>query len=138
MQMRTIEPTRRRWSPAAEPEMALVGGGSVAVGAPVGNPAHDFPFGSLDGARLAGGFFGLTIINPLTIVVFVGIVAAGGAGVGTLGWVIGMMLASLTVHVGFVVAGRVLGAALGDGAAAKVRLGAAVLMVLLAAHFVLG
>jgi len=112
-------------------------GGRIDIEEPMPT-APSVPFGSQRGARLAGSFYGLTIINPLTIVVFVGIVAAGGAGVGTFGWVVGMVLASLTVHVGFVFAGHALGAALGEAAAARVRIGAAALMAILAAHFVLG
>jgi threonine/homoserine/homoserine lactone efflux protein len=88
--------------------------------------------------RLAGGFLGLTIVNPLTIVVYAGIVVSGGAGVGTLGWVLGMALASLAVHGGFVGLGHVLGATVPGGAVAGLRLAGAAFLVLLAVHLVLG
>jgi hypothetical protein len=58
------------------------------------------------GPRLAAAFYGLTIINPLTLVLFVSLVVAGGPAVGTIGWALGMALASLTAHGGFVVRRR--------------------------------
>ena len=81
---------------------------------------------------------GLTVLNPLTIVVYAGIVVSGGAGVGTAGWVLGMALASLAVHSGFVGLGHVMGATLSGRAVVGVRYGAVGLMALLAAHLLLG
>jgi hypothetical protein len=74
------------------------------------------------------------MVNPLTIVLFASIVIAGGPGVGTAGWAVGMALASLVAHAAFVVVGGVLGARLGASATARLRLGAAVLMGALAVH----
>jgi threonine/homoserine/homoserine lactone efflux protein len=105
------------------------------VAAPVGAvAASPSPLGQLRGPRLAGAFYGLTMVNPLTIVLFASIVIAGGPGVGTAGWAIGMALASLVAHAAFVVVGGVLGARLGPSATARLRLGAAVLMGALAVH----
>lgn len=95
-------------------------------------------FGHLDGVRLAGAFYGLTLVNPLTLVLFGSVVIAGGAGVGTGGWVIGMALASLLAHGAFVVGGGLLSSALTPIAAARLRLGAAVFMAGLGVHFLLG
>lgn len=109
--------------------------GPSRVTAPVGAvAASPSPLGQLRGPRLAGAFYGLTMVNPLTIVLFASIVIAGGPGVGTAGWAIGMALASLVAHAAFVVVGGVLGARLGPSATARLRLGAAVLMGALAVH----
>lgn len=93
------------------------------------------PLVGLRGARLAAAFYGLTMVNPVTIVLFASVVVAGTPGVGTPGWAIGMFLASLLAHGGFVVLGGVLGSALSEVATARIRLGAAAFMIVLAAHF---
>lgn len=113
------------------PVAVSVGADTVSVGAGTASPS---PLGQLRGHRLAGAFYGLTIVNPLTIVLFASIVIAGGPGVGTAGWAVGMALASLVAHAAFVVVGGVLGARLGPSATARLRLGAAVLMGALAVH----
>ncbi len=95
-------------------------------------------FAHLGGIRLAGAFYGLTLVNPLTLVLFASVVVAGGAGVGTAGWAVGMALASLVAHGAFVVAGGVLGTTLGPVASARLRLGAALFMGALAVHFLVG
>jgi len=87
---------------------------------------------------LAGGFFGITAINPITIVVFATLVVGGAGGAGTAGWVLGMVLASLTINFGFLAIGHGLGAVLDTAALARVRLAAAGLIVALALHFALG
>jgi threonine/homoserine/homoserine lactone efflux protein len=97
----------------------------------------DIPFGHLRGTRLGGAFFGLTVVNPLTVVLFAAVVVAGGAGAGTPGWAIGMGLSSLVVHGGWVLLGGALGSTLGEVATARMRLGASVLMAALALHFLL-
>jgi threonine/homoserine/homoserine lactone efflux protein len=102
------------------------------------DPAHASPFGHLQGAKLAGTFYGLTMVNPLTIVLFASVVIAGGAGTGSAGWALGMALASLLAHGSFVVLGGVLGTTLNPVAAARLRLGAAVFMGALAVHFAMG
>ena len=98
----------------------------------------DIPFGHLAGGRLGAAFFGLTVVNPLTVVLFAAVVVAGGSGAGTPGWAIGMGLSSLLVHGGWVLLGGALGSTLGERATARLRLGASVLMVALALHFLLG
>jgi threonine/homoserine/homoserine lactone efflux protein len=103
--------------------------------APAGAPGA---LATVRGPRLAGGFLGLTVINPLTIVVYAGIVVSGGAGVGTAGWVLGMGLASLAVHSGFVGLGHVMGSTLSARAVVGVRYAAVGLLVVLAAHLLLG
>lgn len=108
--------------PPATGELVAVGGsGAVVVG----------------GVRLAGGFMGLTMVNPLTIVVYAGIVMSGGAGVGTAGWVLGMGLASLVVHGGFVGLGHALGSTVSDGAVTGLRWAASGLLAVLALHLLL-
>lgn len=92
----------------------------------------------LRGARLAGAFYGITLVNPLTVVLFASVVVAGGAGVGTAGWALGMALASLLAHGGFLVLGGVLRTGLGPAATARLRLGAAAFMAALALHFLIG
>ena len=118
----------------------VVGSGDGSVPAGEGTPADVGPSGSLAtvrGPRLAGGFLGLTVVNPLTIVVYAGIVVSGGAGVGTVGWVLGMGLASLAVHSGFVGLGHVMGSALSDRAVVGVRYLAVGLLAALAVHLLL-
>jgi len=101
-------------------------------------PASEVTFGSLQGLRLASAFYGLTLVNPLTVVLFAAVVVAGGSGAGTPGWVVGMALASLVVHGGWVLVGAALGATIGPLATARLRLAAAVLMAGLALHLALG
>src|SRR5690606_34072564 len=95
-------------------------------------------FSRLTGARLAAAFYGFTLVNPLTLVLFGSVVVAGGAGVGSAGWALGMSLASLIAHGGFVVAGGLLRSRLSPVASGRLRLGAAVFMAGLAVHFALG
>ncbi|MHB1139430.1 MAG: LysE family transporter, partial [Microthrixaceae bacterium] len=71
---------------------------SGALGCGAGSVPREVTFASLRGLRLSAAFYGLTLVNPLTVVMFVAVVVAGGAGVGTPGWVLGMGLASLLVH----------------------------------------
>jgi len=92
---------------------------------------------SFEGTRLAAAFYGLTIINPLTLVLFVSLVVAGGPAVGTIGWAVGMALASLTAHGGFVVLGSALGQRLPARGSAYLRIGAGVFMAGLAVSFAL-
>ncbi|CAN5529644.1 hypothetical protein BH10ACT3_BH10ACT3_06290 [soil metagenome] len=98
----------------------------------------DVTFGHLTGVRLGAAFYGLTVVNPLTIVLFAAVVVAGGAGAGTPGWAIGVALSSLIVHSGWVLLGAALGTTLGPVAVACMRLGASFLMAALALHFLLG
>lgn len=122
----------------AERELAMVGPAG-AVAAPESAPAtaNGTTFGGLTGARLGAAFFGFTVVNPLTLVLLASVVVAGGVGVGTAGWAVGMALASLVVHGGWVVAGSLLGSRLGPVASGRLRLGAAVFMAALALHFAL-
>ena len=115
--------------------MAAPGDGAVAL-----EPAPRSESGLLDlnGMRLVGAFYGLTLVNPLTVVLFASVVVAGGAGVGTAGWAIGMALASLLAHGSFLVVGGLLGKGLGPVATARLRLGAALFMAALALHFLAG
>lgn len=117
--------------------MHATGSGSTAPLDPEPGTA-DVPFGHLRGARLGAAFFGLTVVNPLTVVLFAAVVVASGAGAGTPGWAIGMGLSSLVVHGGWVLLGGALGSTLGEVATARMRLGASVLMAALALHFLLG
>jgi len=121
----------------------------AAVGAgvdPEPNPADEHPsgsrgatpFGSLEGTRLAVAFYGLTLVNPLTVVLFASVVVAGGRGIGTAGWAVGMALASLVAHGGFMVAGGLLRTQLSPISSGRLRLAAAVFMGALAVRFALG
>lgn len=101
-------------------------------------PTRAAAFGGLTGFRLGGAFFGLTLVNPLTVVLFASVVVAGGRGIGTIGWALGMALASLVAHGGFLVAGALLRTQLSPVASGRLRLGAAVFMGALALHFALG
>ncbi len=126
-------------------DLVPVGAGGSAAGEYAGihegtvgdGTGHGSSFGHLAGLRLAGTFYGLTMVNPLTIVLFASVVIAGGAGVGSAGWAIGMALASLVAHGAFVVLGGVLGTTLGPVANARLRFGAALFMGALALHFAL-
>lgn len=80
---------------------------------------------------LAGGFFGITAVNPITIVIFATIVMSGRRGVGSPGWVIGMVAASLMVNMTFLAVGHTLGAVFNEGSINRLQLGGAALMVLL-------
>jgi len=142
-------------SPTATPDtttaFATVGassGGSTGIGSSdtlatadaldaVEDAVRSVPFAQFDGFRLGAAFFGLTLVNPLTVVLFAAVVVAGGAGTGTPGWATGMALSSLLVHGGWVLVGALLGATLDDTAVARLRLLAAVFMAGLALHFLL-
>lgn len=88
--------------------------------------------------RLLGGFTALTLANPLTLLVYVGVIVGGGAGVGTAGWVVGMGTASLAVHGSWVGFGHVMGSAVPPGAMRVLRFVAAGLLLGLAVHLLVG
>jgi threonine/homoserine/homoserine lactone efflux protein len=141
---------RRLGVPGARTEVVvpveLIGAGAPGARAAPGDgpvalePGSRRESGLLDlsGMRLVGAFYGLTLVNPLTVVLFASLVVAGGAGVGTAGWAIGMALASLLAHGSFLVVGGLLGKGLGPVATARLRLGAALFMAALALHFLAG
>lgn len=95
-------------------------------------------FGDLTGARLAGTFYGVTIINPVSIILLSAVVVAGGKGMATPGWVLGMTLASLIAHSGYVLFGSFLRRAFNPAGLARFGMVSAVLMVATAAHLVVG
>ena len=129
----------RALSPVRELVAVGAGGAAATLGGPAAADAVErtSSFGHLSGVRLAAAFYGLTMVNPLTIVLFASVVIAGGTGVGSAGWALGMALASLVAHGSFVVLGGVLGTTLGPVANARLRIGAAVFMGALALHFAL-
>lgn len=90
--------------------------------------------GDLRGPKLVGTYYGLTIINPMTIILLSAVVVAGGRGFGTPGWVIGMTLASLLAHSGFVLFGSLLRRAFNPLGLARVGMFSAVLMAATAVH----
>lgn len=92
------------------------------------------PFAHLVGPRLAAAFFGLTLMNPMTIVLMSAVVIAGGRGIGTVGWAIGMTLASLTAHGGYVLVGSVLRRTCGEMTLARMGMVSSVVLVALSAH----
>ncbi len=95
-------------------------------------------FGHLRGGRLAGTFYGITIVNPMTIILLSAVVVVGGKGTGTPGWVVGMTLASLLAHTGYLVFGSFLRRTFNPAGMARVGMISAVLMVATAAHLVAG
>ena len=132
---------------ATELELVTVGG-AVSAGEAASGPAADLAadhdgatsstFGHLSGVRLGATFYGFTLVNPLTLVLFASVVVAGGNGIGTIGWALGMALASLLAHGSFMVAGGVLGSRLSPTANGALRMVAAVFMAALAIHFAAG
>ena len=119
------------------PQAVLVTAGAQVPGARHASAPVDA--GPVRGpVTLAAGFFAVTAVNPLTVVVFTSIVVGGAEGVGSPGWVLGMTTASLTVNFGFLAVGHALGAVLTDTAAARLRMGGALLVVALAAYLTLG
>lgn len=88
-------------------------------------------------SRLFGGFLGLTMANPLTIIVYVGLVVGGGAGSGTFGWALGMGAASLLAHGGYLGLGHAAGSTMSPSALRGLRVVAVVLLVGFAAHLIL-
>jgi threonine/homoserine/homoserine lactone efflux protein len=62
--------------------------------------------------RLAGRLMALTLMNPLTIVAFTSLVVATGDRASNLGWPLGIMSASVLVHLGLVTLGSALRRAL--------------------------
>jgi len=84
-----------------------------------------------------GGFTALTLANPLTLLVYVGLVVGGGSGVGTAGLIVGMGVASLVVHSSWVGVGHVMGSAVPPAALRAMRYGAAMLLLGLALHMAL-
>lgn len=95
-------------------------------------------FGDLRGGRLAGTFYGMTIVNPISLILLSAVVVAGGKGIGTPGWVVGMTLASLFAHTGYVMFGSFLRRTFNPVGLARVGMISAVLMVATAAHLVTG
>ncbi|UDY37795.1 LysE family transporter [Dermatobacter hominis] len=87
--------------------------------------------------RLVGGFMGLTLANPLSLLVYAGLVVGGGAGAGTIGWVLGMAGASLLVHGGYVGLGHLVGSTMPPAALRALRLVAAAMLLGFAAHLLL-
>lgn len=93
--------------------------------------------GDLRGPKLIGTYYGLTIINPMTIILLSAVVVAGGRGFGTPGWVIGMTLASLLAHSGFVLFGSFLRRAFDPIGLARVGMFSALLMIATSVHLLM-
>ncbi|MGB6059633.1 MAG: LysE family transporter [Microthrixaceae bacterium] len=91
-------------------------------------------FAHLGGARLAVAFYGLTLMNPMTIVLMSAVVIAGGPGVGTVGWAAGMTLSSLIAHGGYVLTGSVLRRTCSEMTLARMGTVSAVILVFLSVH----
>lgn len=88
--------------------------------------------------RLAGRMMALTIMNPLTIVAFTSLVVATGDRASNLGWPLGIMSASLLVHLGLVTLGSTLRRALPPLGPSWFRVAGSFLIVGLATNLVLG
>lgn len=87
--------------------------------------------------RLAGRMMALTIMNPLTIVAFTSLVVATGDRASNVGWPLGIMSASLVVHVGLVILGSTLRRALPPLGPSWFRVAGSFLIVGLATNLVL-
>lgn len=126
--------------PASAPSglVASVDADEVAVAAAAVAGSGADAAGGRGAGRLLGGFTALTLANPLTLLVYVGLVVGGGAGVGTAGWVVGMGVASLVVHSSWVGVGHVMGTAVPPAALRALRYVAAGLLLGLAVHLLLG
>jgi threonine/homoserine/homoserine lactone efflux protein len=131
----TATPTHCGEGPAGGPAGGLTAGGEHG---PRSDADALSPFARVHGTRLAAAFYGLTMVNPLTIVLFSSVVVAGGAGIGTAGWAAGMALASFVAHGAYAVVGAVLGARLGPRSTALLRGLAAAFMAALALHLLVG
>ena len=101
---------------------------------PVVAPPADDAGLAMGSGRLLGGFTALTVATPLTLLVYVGLVLGGGTGVGTAGWVLGMGVASLAVHGGWVGVGHLMGSAVPAAALRVMRYVAAGLLLGLSVH----
>lgn len=112
-------------------------GGDPSAGTPALVSVPGLDISDAPVSRLFGGFLGLTMANPLTVIVYVGIVVGGGAGAGTFGWAVGMGVASLLAHGGYLGLGHAAGSALSPRALGGLRLFAVALLVGFAAHLVL-
>lgn len=86
--------------------------------------------------RLAGRMMALTIMNPLTIVAFTSLVVATGDRASNVGWPLGIMSASLVVHVGLVTLGSTLRRALPPLGPSWFRVAGSFLIVGLATNLV--
>ena len=130
-----VELRTARASVVTMPALAVVGAPVEVATAQVPDEEQVRGFGHLGAGGLAAAFYGITLVHPLALVLLVSLVVAGGPGVGTGGWAVGMALASLVAHGGFVVLGGLLGSRLSPVANARLRLGAAAFMAGLAVHF---
>lgn len=135
--------------PSAPGSFGIGAGGSAAPGmatALCGTPAEveqtsvaaaRGPLAHLGGARLAGAFYGLTLMNPMTIVLMSAVVIAGGPGVGTAGWAAGMTLSSLIAHGGYVLTGSFLRRTCSEMTLARMGTVSATVLVVLSVHLAL-
>lgn len=135
--------------------VGVSGGGSVDV-AHGASPEHDLGAPDLNapvvvaagsaasavtplrGSKLAGTFFAVTVVNPLSLVLLASIVVAGGPGVGTLGWAVGMAIGSAIAHGAYGFAGAAIGGRLDETGVARIRLGGAVVVAAMAIALHLG
>lgn len=112
---------------------ALPGGGTVAVSAPPRREAEDGL-----ARRLFLRFFGMTLVNPLTVLAMVALVVAGGAQGSSFAWVGGVGTSSFVAHGMWAMVGAGLGAAIRPSVRPWIRLGGAVALALTAGWFALG
>lgn len=89
------------------------------------------------GASLAARFYGLTILNPLTVAAFTTLVLATGGRASHVGWPLGIASASVVIHLLMVAAGAGLRRTLPPLGAAWCRLAGGVLVAGLAANLAL-
>jgi threonine/homoserine/homoserine lactone efflux protein len=89
------------------------------------------------GVRTISRFFGLTMANPASILAFVSLVLAGGVSGVSIGWPIGILIASVMVHSAFVLVGAGVGSRLDERGVKAIRLLGAGAVLLLALRFAL-
>ncbi len=111
---------------------ALPGGGTLA-GAP---PRRDGDDGLAP--RLFLKFFGMTLVNPLTVLAMVAMVVAGGAQGSSFAWVGGVGTSSFVAHGTWAMVGAGLGATIRPSVRPWIRLGGALALATTAGWFALG
>ena len=120
---------------------ALPGGAAVVVTAPADTVDGPSDRPDADGGlarRLFLQFFGMTLVNPLTVMAMVAMVVAGGAQRSSFAWVGGVGASSFVAHGTWALVGAGLGAAIRPSVRPWIRLCGAVALAGTAAWFALG
>lgn len=113
-------------------------GESVPAGSVAGEQLpEDLRTAGVRGAHLGGTFFAMAVVNPISLVLLASLVIAGGAGVGTVGWALGMAIGSAISHGAYAFVGAFIAGRLDEVGVARIRLfGAAVVATMAVAMHV--